>query len=95
VQRWEYKVISLKDGRYTEALNEYGQSGWELVGIASDVHDQPVRQRGRGVPIPGALGKLEGAASRFAASGSDHEPDPGATFTTLLWVLRRPIDDEH
>ncbi len=30
MQRWEYRVVSLQKGRYTEALNEYGSEGWEL-----------------------------------------------------------------
>ena len=95
MRRWEYKVISLQDGRYTEALNEYGRDGWELVGVAPDVHDTPARERGRTVPMPGALGKLEDAASRLGAGGDDDgQPAPGATVTTLLWVLRRPLDED-
>ena len=97
MQRWEYKVISLQDGRITESLNEYGREGWELVGVAPDVHDTPpARERGRSLPIPGALGKIEDAASKWgAANGEDGEPAPGSTVTTLLWVLRRPLDDDY
>jgi hypothetical protein len=94
VQRWEYKVISLQDGRYTEALNEYGRDGWELVGVAPDVHEVPARERGRSLPMPGALGKIEDAASRLAPGTEGDEPAPGSTVTTLLWVLRRPLDED-
>ena len=31
MQRWEYRVVSLRDQQYTAALNEFGREGWELV----------------------------------------------------------------
>jgi hypothetical protein len=91
VQRWEYKVISLRDGRYTESLNEYGRDGWELVSVTSDVPDPPAPERGHSVPVPRALGRLEDAASRLNKLGAS-EPAEART-TALLWVLRRPLDD--
>ena len=47
MQQWEYRVVTLRAGQYTDALNEYGRDGWELVTVASDV---------RGVPPPGTTG---------------------------------------
>lgn len=95
MQRWEYKIISLQDGRYTSALNEYGSEGWELIAVAPDVHDTPARQTGgTTIPMPSAFGKLEDAASKLTGSSEDGEPAPGATVTTLLWVLRRPLDED-
>ncbi len=98
MQRWEYKVISLDDGRYTESLNEYGREGWELVGVAADVHEnRRQRKRSMPVPMPGALGKIEDAASKLNFGESPDEPEApeGATVTTLLWVLRRPLEDDE
>ena len=100
MQRWEYKVVSLEDGRYTEVLNEYGRDGWELVSVAPDVHENRPRPRKRSMPlpIPGALGRIEDAASKlnFGDSGGEEEAPPeGAVVTTLLWVLRRPLDDDE
>ena len=97
MRRFEYKVVSFPSGAYTASLNEYGREGWELVGVAPDVHDTPpARERGRSLPIPGALGKIEDAASKWgAANEEDGEPAPGSTVTTLLWVLRRPLDDDY
>jgi hypothetical protein len=96
VQRWEYKVVSLPDGRYTEMLNELGRDGWELVEVAADVHDVPPRARGRGrsVPMPRAIGTLQDAASTAWSKvdpADDDGPAPGSTTTTLLWILRRPL----
>jgi len=100
MQRWEYKVLSLADGMYTETLNAYGRAGWELVAVASDVHElHAAREEGGGlpvtVPVPRALGALGEAGRRLtknAAADAD-EPQPGVV-TTLLWVLRRPLPDE-
>jgi hypothetical protein len=101
MQRWEYKVLSLADGMYTEMLNLHGRAGWELVAVAPDVHEvHAAREEGGGglpvpVPVPRALGALGEAGRRLTKSaGSDaDEPQPGVV-TTLLWVLRRPLPDE-
>ena len=53
MERWEYKVLSLSDGTYTDTLNAYGREGWELVAVAPDVHELPAaRERCR---CPGSL----------------------------------------
>jgi hypothetical protein len=96
MQRWEYKVLALR-GSYTETLNEYGREGWELVSVASDVRGAaPPSAAGSSVPMPRAFGRLEDAASRLKKLGTDdaaEAPEP-ATSTTLLWVLRRPLNDD-
>jgi hypothetical protein len=89
VQRFEYKVISLRDGGYTAALNDYGRAGWELVSVVSDPVAPAAEKRGRGLPMPRALERIEDAAERIGQQGA--EPDP---TSTLLWVLRRPLDDD-
>ncbi len=97
MQRWEYKVVSLRNGHYTEALNEYGRDGWELVDVASVVQDAPSREKSRSLPVPRAFGKLEDAAAawnKLEARDEPAAPEPGSTTTTLLWVLRRPLDDD-
>jgi Domain of unknown function (DUF4177) len=91
MDRWEYKVVSLKDGRYTEALNEYGRDGWELVDVASDVHVVTGRQPGWKVPMPRAFGKLEDVAKWAEPEPSEPAPEVGSIATTLIWVLRRPL----
>jgi Domain of unknown function (DUF4177) len=83
--RWEYRVISLADGRYTTALNEYGQDGWELVSV---VENPPKPASASGSSMPGTLGRLEDATSKLTSLGESEAP------STLLWVLRRPLDDE-
>jgi hypothetical protein len=98
MQRWEYKVLSLADGMYTETLNAYGRAGWELVAVAPDVHEvHAPREEGGGlsVPVPRALGRIEEAGRRLtkSAAGDADEPQSGVV-TTLLWVLRRPLPDE-
>ena len=85
MQRWEYRIVSFQAGRYTEALNEYGREGWELVGVTHDA-EAPVAERASGVPMPKVLGRIEDAASRIGTQ-------PAAATTSLLWVLRRPLDD--
>jgi len=94
VQRWEYRVVSLTDGQYTTALNDYGQEGWELVSVVPDVHVVPER-RGGGLPVPPGLGgKFGQAASKLKDLEGSTDPEPGTVTTTLIWVLRRPLDDE-
>ena len=67
MQRWEYKVVSFQKGRYTEALNEYGREGWELVSVASDVRGvappEPTSGGSGGIPMPRSFGRLEDAAA--------------------------------
>lgn len=87
----------MRDGHYTRTLNELGREGWELVTVAPDVHDTPAApERSGGLPMPRALGRLEDAAamvSRLDPDDAPPAPAPGGTVTTLLWVLRRPLDD--
>jgi hypothetical protein len=96
VQQWEYRVVSLDDGKYTSALNAYGSEGWELIAVVNDVPAVPAPEGRSGLPIPGRLGKLGEAAARIDELGSGGEQAP--PVSTLLWVLRRPIvvveDDE-
>jgi Domain of unknown function (DUF4177) len=104
MQRWEYRVVSLQKGRYTEALNEYGQEGWELVSVASDVRGVTPTEPSRGsssssgMPMPRSFGRLEDAAAmvnKLGGSAAEAEaPEPTAS-TTLLWVLRRPLNDDY
>lgn len=104
MQRWEYKVVSFQKGRYTEALNEYGREGWELVDVASDVRGvvppEPTSAASGGLPMPRSFGRLEDAAAMVnklggsAAEAGAPEPEP-TTSTTLLWVIRRPLDDDY
>jgi len=97
--RWEYRVVSLQEGRYTEKLNEYGRDGWELVGVAPDVRGVPAPEPGTGssLPVPRAFGRLEDAAAKLNKLGGGDSTDPPpapTTWTTLLWVLRRPLDED-
>ena len=94
MQRREYKVISLRQGRYTSTLNEYGQEGWELVSVVSEDRDAPPPEQGRSIPMPRALGRLEDAASKLNKLGAAPSAEAAAATTSLLWVLRRPIDDD-
>jgi len=91
MQRWEYRVVSLREGQYTRSLNEYGREGWELLTVATVPLEAPAPEQGRKLPVPG-LGKLEGAAAalnKLEGSGSD-APEP---TVQLLWVLRRPLPE--
>jgi hypothetical protein len=95
MQRWEYKVISLRHGRYTATLNEYGQEGWELVSVVSDDRDLSTPEPGRAIPMPRAIGRLEDAAAKLnKLSGAGSASTPAEQASTLLWVLRRPLDEE-
>jgi hypothetical protein len=91
MQRWEYRVVSLRSGTYTATLNEYGREGWELVSVTSDVAELALPEKGSGIPMPRAIGRLEEAAAKINKLGTS-EPEAGAT-SALLWVLRRPLDD--
>lgn len=85
MERWEYRVVSFRAGHYTEALNEYGREGWELVGVASEEPSAPAQPRGG----PGALGKIGDAAAKLKTL----EGEQPAETTSLMWILRRPLED--
>jgi hypothetical protein len=88
VQRWEYKVVSFADGRYTHALNEHGREGWELVSVIEQPPAAPEERKGRGIPVPRTLERIEEAASKL------DPPPPAPAGPTLMWVLRRPLEDD-
>jgi hypothetical protein len=95
MQRWEYRVVSLRDGRYTEALNEYGRDGWELVSVAPGGNGAQVPDAGGALPVPRAFGRLEDAAAKLNKLGAgDPAKAPAGPSSTLLWVLRRPLSEE-
>lgn len=85
MQRWEYRVISLRDGRYTASLNEYGQEGWELVSVVENPAAPAAATSGSS--LPGTLGRIEDATTKLTG-------DSGESPSALLWVLRRPLDDD-
>ncbi len=87
MQRWEYKVVSFADGRYTHALNEHGRDGWELVSVIEQPPPPAAARKGHGLPVPRTLERIEEAASKL-----DPPEEPQAPL--LLWVLRRPLDDD-
>ena len=96
MQRWEYKVVSLRDQHYTAALNEFGREGWELVSVISESVATTSPERSGAFPLPRALGRLEGAADKLTKLGASEpaaEPPTGAT-SRLLWVFRRPLSDD-
>ena len=96
MQRWEYKVVSLRAGRYTETLNEYGQDGWELISVTSAGNDVPpaAPAKARSIPVPRALGRIEDAAAKLNKLGAAESPEADAPMTSLMWVLRRPLVDD-
>ena len=96
MQRWEYKVVALREGHYTESLNEYGRDGWELVSVAADAQklEPPTPGKTRSVPVPRALGRLEDAASKLSNLGTGDSHDAPAATSNLMWVLRRPLPDD-
>jgi hypothetical protein len=95
MQRWEYKVISLRHGRYTATLNEYGQEGWELVSVISEDRDASTPEPGRAIPMPRAIGRLEDAAAKLSKLGAGSSAGtPAEQPSNLLWVLRRLLDEE-
>ena len=79
--------------QYTSSLNDYARDGWELVTVVPDVHVVPEKREG-GLPMPPLGGKLGAAASKLKDLEGSNEPVPGTLTTTLLWVLRRPFDDD-
>lgn len=90
MQRWEYRVVSWPKGQYTARLNEYGRDGWELLAVVPDDPDGPVSEPGPGLPMPRSVGRLQDAATRWNKLG-DSQSAPATS--SLLWVLRRPIED--
>jgi uncharacterized protein DUF4177 len=97
VQRWEYKVVSFEDGRYTESLNAHAEDGWELQAVVPDVHEVAPAAPGkrRSIPMPGALGLAADAASTLSSVARESKPEPvSGTVTTFLWVLRRPVEGD-
>jgi hypothetical protein len=95
VQQWEYRVVALREGHYTQSLNEYGRDGWELVSVASDIAAVPASEPGGMLRAPRALGRLEDAAAKLNKLGGSEATEASAAPTsTLLWVLRRPLDED-
>lgn len=90
MQRWEYRIVSLRDGTYTSTLNELGREGWELVSVVRDDPPAPPAEKRSGLPIPGALGKLENAAEAIGRLGGDDASEQG--HSPLIWALRRPLE---
>jgi len=96
MQRWEYKVVSLRGQQYTAALNEFGLDGWELVSVISEAVEPKSPERSSAIPLPRVFGRLEGAAdklNRLGADDPDTEVSTGAT-SRLLWIFRRPLSDD-
>jgi hypothetical protein len=96
MQRWEYKVVSLRDQQYTAALNEFGLDGWELVSVVSEAVEATSPERGGAIPLPRVFGRLEEAAgklNKLGAADPDAEVPTGAT-SRLLWIFRRPLSND-
>ena len=84
--------MSFREGQYTSALNEYARDGWELFAVTPDVRAAAPAKGGPSIPMPGVVGRIEGAASKLnklSDSVESREPTTG-----LVWVLRRPLDDD-
>ena len=95
MQRWEYRVVSLRDRQYTAALNEFGREGWELVSVISEPVAATGSERGGAFPVPRALGRLEEAADKLTKLGaSDPADELLSGGTRLLWIFRRPLSDD-
>jgi hypothetical protein len=95
MQRWEYKVVSLRDRQYTAALNEFGAEGWELVDVVTEELEPAAPERRRGIPMPRAIGRLEEAADKIGKIGADQSAEAASSATSrLLWVFRRPVVEE-
>jgi hypothetical protein len=95
MQRWEYRVVSLRDGTYTAALNDYGRDGWELVSVTSHEPQEPsTPEHGPRIPRPRAIGRLEDAAAKLNKLGASGADAPQEATSNLLWVLRRPLPDD-
>jgi hypothetical protein len=96
MQRWEYKVVSLKDRQYTAALNEFGGDGWELVNVIAETVEAKSAKGGRTIPMPRVLGRIEDAADKLNKLGTadPDEDDSGGATSRLLWVFRRPLAED-
>lgn len=96
MQRWEYRVVSLRDRQYTAALNEFGREGWELVSVTSEQIPATSPERSGAFPVPRALGRLEEAAGKLTKLGASDpsDEDPSGETSRLLWVFRRPLSDD-
>jgi len=97
MQRWEYKVVSLRDGTYTATLNEYSREGWELVSVTPQLPEASTPDQGGGMPLPRAFGRLEDARAKLNKLGAADESKDAPTEATsnLLWVLRRPLPEDR
>ena len=96
MQRWEYRVVSLRDQQYTAALNEFGLEGWELVSVISEAIAATSPERSGAFPLPRSLGRLEEAADKLTKLGASDPVDelPTGATSRLLWVFRRPLIDD-
>jgi hypothetical protein len=96
MQRWEYRVVSLRDQQYTAALNEFGLEGWELVSVTSEAIAATNTERSGAFPLPRSLGRLEEAADKLTKLGASDPADelPTGATSRLLWVFRRPLSDD-
>jgi hypothetical protein len=96
MQRWEYKVVSLRDQQYTAALNEFGHEGWELVSVISEAVAAASPERSRAFPLPRVVGRIEEAADKLTKLGASNPAEelPADATSRLLWVFRRPLSDE-
>jgi hypothetical protein len=96
MQRWEYRVVSLRDQQYTAALNEFGLEGWELVSVTSETVAATSTERSGAFPLPRSLGRLEEAADKLTKLGASDPADelPTGATSRLLWVFRRPLIDD-
>jgi hypothetical protein len=96
MQRWEYRVVSLRDGTYTATLNEYGREGWELVSVTSQLPEASTPDPGGGRTMPRAFGRLEDAAAKLNKLGAADPTDaPTEAPSNLLWVLRRLLPGDR
>jgi hypothetical protein len=95
MQRWEYKVVSLRDRQYTAALNEFGRDGWELVNVISEAVEAASPERRGGIPMPRVLGRIEEAADKLNKLGAaDPDADDAGATWRLLWVFRRLLSED-
>ena len=97
MQCWEYRVVSLRDQQYTAALNEFGREGWELVSVTLEpVAAATSPERSGAFPMPRDLGRLEEAAGKLTKLGASDPAEelPTGETSRLLWVFRRPLNDD-